>query len=377
MAKVAPRTGPPRSSGSRWRSLPAVRWGTLVLVLGAYAIASLEPFDWQVPKQLPNHAERTRDGWRFAAPGIVLAEPPHEWLEPARAAETLALALVVRPHSAAQSGPARIVTMSWDTHMRNLTLAQENADLVLRLRTQDTDLNGLRDGEPLARVRDVFGRARWVAIDLDIRPGQLTIAVDGRPAVVGALPPKVLETWHPAFGLALGNETTCDRPWLGEIRAAVVEAPGRKRDYAKAANARRPAMCWAIGYMPTLVPLRVFLVEDAIRNTLMYIPLGVLLGLMMRARARFALVRGVLAIVGVSVTFEITQLFVASRFPSIDDVLFNAAGGSLGLVLAALLTRRRRRCARSGLRHASQGHDLDVAEAGIDVVSDQRDAPSP
>jgi VanZ like family len=327
---------------------------------------------------VPNHAERTRDGWSFATPGIVLAEPPHDWLEPARAAETFALGLVVRPHSAAQSGPARIVTMSWDTHMRNLTLAQENADLVLRLRTQDTDLNGLRDGEPLARVRDVFGRPRWVAVDLDISPGQLTIAIDGRPAVVGALPPKVLKTWDPAFALALGNETTCDRPWLGEIRAAVVEAPGRKPTTPRPRMPRRPAACWAIGYMPTLVPLRVFLAEDAIRNTLMYIPLGVLFGLMMRARARVALARGVVAIVGVSVTFEITQLFVGSRFPSIDDVLFNAAGGSLGLVLAALLTRRRRRGSCSGLRHGSpQRYDLDVAEAGIDVVSDQRDAAPP
>jgi hypothetical protein len=216
---------------------------------------------------------------------------------------------------------------------------QENADLVLRLRTQDTDLNGLRDGEPLARIRDVFARARWVAVDLDIRPGQLAIAIDGRPAVVDALPPEVLQTWDPDFSLALGNETTCDRRWLGEIRTAVVEAPGIKRDYATAENVRRPASCWVIGYMPTLVPLRLFLVEDALRNTLMYIPLGVLFGLMLRSRARVAFARGVLAIVGVSVTFEITQLFVASRFPSIDDVLFNAVGGSLGLGLAGLLSR--------------------------------------
>ena len=45
------------------------------------------------------------DGWSFAAPGIVLAEPPHDWLEAARAAETLALSLLVRSRSAVQSGP--------------------------------------------------------------------------------------------------------------------------------------------------------------------------------------------------------------------------------------------------------------------------------
>ena len=340
MANAAPPTRTQNSVLSVWQTLPAVRWGTLALVLGVYAIASLEPFDWQIPRQVPNHAERTRDGWKFAAPGIVIAPPPHDWLEPARAAETFTLSLLVRSHSAAQSGPARIATMSWDTHIRNLTLAQENRDLVLRLRTQQTDLNGLLAGEPLARVRNAFGSARWLSIDLHIRPGQLTIAIDGRPAVVTGLPPAVLQTWDSVFSLALGNETTCDRPWLGEVRAAVVKVPGRARDYADAENVRRPTSCWVIGYMPTLVPLRLFLVEDAIWNTFMYIPLGVLLGLMMRWRRRRAFVRGLLLVVGISVTFEITQLFVASRFPSIDDVLFNAVGGSLGLTLALLLTGR-------------------------------------
>jgi hypothetical protein len=311
----------------------------LAVLLTGYAFASLEPFDWEVPRQVPNRAERIAEGWRFAAPGIVIAEPPHTWLEAASAAETLELALVVRPLSAAQSGPARILTMSRDAHMRNLTLAQEDDELVLRLRTEDTDLNGLRAGKPFARVHDVFDGATWVAIDLRIRPRQLTIAVDGRPALVAALPPAVVRTWQPSFSLALGNETTCDRPWLGEIRAAVVRAPGRERNYSDAENARVPASCWAMGYAPVLVPLRLFLVEDVIRNTLMYVPLGVLLGLMVRSASYRAAVGGLLLVLGVSTTFEIAQLFVASRFPSADDVLFNTIGGGVGLACALLLTR--------------------------------------
>ena len=345
MANAAPRTNPQRCFASVWQGVPALRWSVLVLVLGIYAFASLEPFEWRIPRQVPNHAERTQDGWSFAAPGIVIAGPPHDWLEAARAAETLALSVLVRSRSAVQSGPARILTMSWDTHMRNLTLAQENGDLVLRLRTQETDLNGLRAGEPLARVRDVFRGPRWRAIDLRIRPGRLTIEIDGEAAVVAELPPAVIGTWDPAFSLALGNETTCDRPWLGDIRAAVVTAPGRERDYADDGNVRRPASCWAIGYMPTLVPFRLFLVEDAVRNTFMYIPLGALFGLMMRCGRRIAFVRGLLCVIGVSVTFELAQLFSVSRFPSIDDVLFNALGGSLGLVLAVFLIRRPGRAA--------------------------------
>ena len=341
-ARAAHRPGRSRLRPSLWWTRPAVRWGTLAVGLGVYAIASLEPFDWEIPTRVENRAERAPAGWRFAAPGIVIAEPPHDWLAAASAAETLELSLVIRPLSPAQSGPARILTMSRDAHMRNLTIAQEDDDLVLRLRTEDTDLNGLLAGEPFARLEDVLRSRDWLSINLQIRPRQLTLALDGRPALSAALPPAVLRTWHPSFSLALGNETTCDRPWLGEVRAAVVKVPGRERNYADAGAMHAPAACWAMGYPPALVPFRLFLPEDAIRNTFMYAPLGLLLGLMVRSTGHAALCGGLLVILGVSVTFEVAQLFVASRFSSIDDTIYNTIGGGLGLALA-LWGRRRGR----------------------------------
>ena len=212
--------------------------------------------------------------------------------------------------------------------------ADEDDDLVLRLRTGETDLNGLRAGAPFARVRDVLRSAGWLRIDLQIRPGELTLAVDGQPALSAALPPAVVRTWHPSVGLALGNELTCERPWLGEIRAAVVRVPGRARDYADAGAAHAPAACWAMSYPPALVPFRLFLLQDVVRNTLMYAPLGLLLGLVMRAHGHAALFLGLLVIVGVSASFEAAQLFLASRFSAIDDLICNTIGGGLGLALA-------------------------------------------
>jgi hypothetical protein len=306
----------------------------LALVLSVYAIASLEPFDWQIPRQVPNHAGRTPDGWRFAASGIVVAEPPHDWLEAAGAAETLGLSLVVRSLAAVQSGPARILTMSRDAQFRNLTIAQEDDDLVLRLRTEDSDPNGLIAGAPFARLEGVFGGAGWLTIDLRLRPRQLTIALDGQTVLNAALPPAVVRTWQPWFSLALGNELTCDRPWLGEIRAAVVTAPDWMRDYAAAEAMHAPATCWTIRYLPALVPFRLFLPGDAIRNTLMYGPLGLLLGLMARSSSAAAFFGRLLVILGISVGFESAQLLVQSRFPAVDDVICNAIGGGLGLALA-------------------------------------------
>ena len=309
--------------------------------MALYGGLSLEPFDWEVPRRVPNHAEHLSDGgWRFAEPGIVTAPAPHDWLEAAQDAESLEISLIVRPLLTAQSGPARIFTLSRDTHLRNLTLGQEDDDLVVRLRTRDTDLNGIGANGAFARVEDVFQGGVWTRIDLRIEPGALSVSVDGEPALNAELPGAVLETWHSSLDLALGNEMTCDRPWLGEIKEAAIKAPGgRQRNYARARGVDVPSTCWVIGYPPAIVPFRLFLVADAARNVLMYLPLGFLVGVLLPSTSRRAFAGGLLVVLGVSVLLELAQLFVASRFTSIDDTIANAAGGALGLGLAFWLNR--------------------------------------
>ena len=63
----------------------------------------------------------------------------------------------------------------------------------------------------------------------------------------------------------------------------------------------------------------------------MYLPLGCLLGMMAHRRNWRSFTMLLLAIAGVSLTFETLQLLVPSRYPSIDDVIFNTAGGTLGV----------------------------------------------
>jgi VanZ like family len=323
---------------SAWRR-PAIRRVTLMAAFAIYACLSLEPFDWQLPRQQVNHAERLPEGWRFPESGIVIAAPPHPWLEAAQHAETIGVFLLVRPLFTVQSGPARILTISRDAHLRNLTIGQEDDDLVVRLRTEETDLNGLRTGEPVARVEDAFRAGNWVAIDLQIRPRELALAIDGERAVVVALPEAVLATWQRSLQLALGNETTCDRPWRGEIQKAVIEVAGEAIDYARRHDVEVPATCWVIGYPPVVVPFRLLFPQDIVRNVLMYLPLGCLLGLAIRPRSWRALVGGLLAILAVSASLEGAQMLVASRFTSVDDIICNTIGGGLGLGLSWWLVR--------------------------------------
>lgn len=332
-------TGRRWSIAASWRLWP-LRWAALAALLALYAVLSLQPYDWRIPWSLANGVVPLAEGWDFPAAGIVIAGPPRALLASARRAETLDVTLEVRPASIDQTGPARILSLSPDAYRRNLTLAQERRDLVVRLRSQDTDTNGLRDGKPMARLADVFEAGRWVTIELQLRPGRLTIAIDGVQELAAALPPVVLGSWNSRFGLALGNEMTCNRPWLGTIRKALITGPDDARDYALAGQADNPPHCSVTRHPPKLVPLYPLDRVDAVRNTLMYLPLGCLLGLLVATRSARTFGMLVMAVAGISVGFETAQLFLESRFPSIDDVIFNSLGGALGVWLGFWLAKR-------------------------------------
>jgi VanZ family protein len=332
-------------SPDRW-SIPglgqalALRWSALAVLLALYAVMSLEPFEWRFPSRVANGAIALADGWSFPTAGIVIADPPFDRLGKAIEAETLDVSLEVRPGATDQTGPARILSISQDAYRRNLTLAQDGDDLVLRLRSADTDRNGTRDGRPVARLADVLAVGEWVAIDLHLRPGRLTIAIDGVPKLSAALPAAVLATWDTSFGVAFGNEMTCDRPWLGDIRNAVIRGPDGETTYAEQSQVELPAACRPMRHPPKLVPLVPLNLRDALRNIAMYLPLGCLLGMMAHRHNRRTFGALVLAVAAVSLAFETAQLFIPSRFPSIDDLIFNSAGGALGVGLGFWLNRR-------------------------------------
>jgi VanZ like family len=335
-----------RPGAAAWQIVSALqvsltlRWSALAILLTIYTIFSLQPFAWRFPVHILNGATPIAGGWSFPIPGVVVAEPRHAWLKSAKRAESLELSLELRPQSSAQSGPARILTISDDIYSRNLMLAQDGDDLVLRLRSEDTSSNGVLDGRPVARVENVLQAGRWVGIDIGIHPGRLTIAIDGRQELEAVLPPAVLATWNSSFGLALGNEMTCNRPWLGEIRNPVITAPDGATIYAEPHQVERPASCWAVRHAPKLIPLVQLNLGDAVRNIVMYIPLGCLLGLIMRTRNVWTFGALLLTVAAVSGVFETAQLFVPRRFPSVDDLIFNTLGGALGLRVGFWLKRR-------------------------------------
>jgi hypothetical protein len=119
--------------------------------------------------------------WMAQHPPIAAAEPAHfsagNFLSTeVRAApmvkavvdtDNFTIAFTAATDQLDQGGPARIVTCSKNTLVRNFTLGQENTDLIVRLRTRASGSNG---SCPEWRVPNIFG---------DRDPHTLLVTYDG------------------------------------------------------------------------------------------------------------------------------------------------------------------------------------------------------
>lgn len=304
----------------------------VLLVPAAYALVTLFPFNWTAPTRLPNAAAwRPGGGIAFPQRGIARLDSAPAWIAYARERNRLELDLRVMPFLQDQGGPARIFTISEDTWHRNLTVGQDGSDLVIRLRTPWADTNGM----PNVRIPVVFQANAWVDLGIRVEPGILQVDIGGNPQLRRVLPPAPLQGWDPTYRLALGNELTYDRPWLGEIQHAIVRTGDLEVDYAAPGSPLvAPAGFLAYNKTPILVPFQELETLDAILNLVFYVPLGLLFGALTRRHVSGRWWLALLATLAVTVTLETLQLFVPDRQPSIDDVLFNTAGGLMGILLA-------------------------------------------
>lgn len=327
------------------RPLAIVAIQTAIIV---YAILLLWPYDF-TGAHFGNGAEATLNGGvSFQKPGIAVAQKPLTWLMPAVQSQELDLSLRFRSSIANQTGPARLVTLSKDTFTRNLTIAQDGADLTLRLRLPKTDDNGLIDKQPILRIPNVFPTKDWVHLQISIRPDALRVTKDGEVLLRDALPARALEGWDLAHKLALGNEHSLSRPWIGEIQSARIRSGDVTTiDYALPETLRLPAVIVISAKPPKLIPFKNLNAKDALANILLFVPFGVLLGVFIRDAGGgpprwYLAFGGVLLIVLVSASFETLQIFVPPRAPSIDDFIFNIGGGTLSLLVVVFARFRDR-----------------------------------
>ncbi|MCL5883931.1 MAG: VanZ family protein [Deltaproteobacteria bacterium] len=120
----------------------------------------------------------------------------------------------VKPSDTIQGGPARILSYSFDPWLRNFTLGQEGSDLLLRLRTTKTNLDG---SNPEFLVENIFAHNKMshVVVSYDFK--QLTVHQNGTLRLRSLSPGGNFDNWDLTYPLLIGNENTGNRPWRGFV----------------------------------------------------------------------------------------------------------------------------------------------------------------
>ena len=139
-------------------------------------------------------------------------------IDAVKASDELTIEAWITPANTTQSGPARIVTLSRDPYYRNFTLGQQSDTYDVRLRTTETSYNGRPSlstpygslANQLTHVvytRDVFGATKLYLNGALVASG--TVGGD-------------CSVWDDYYALALANELTEDRPWLGTYHMVAI-----------------------------------------------------------------------------------------------------------------------------------------------------------
>ncbi|MCZ6671356.1 MAG: VanZ family protein [Verrucomicrobia bacterium] len=313
--------------------------GRLLLILGfiCYIIFALYPFDWDPPRGVTNGAEFLQNGnLSFRTAGILCGTRTPEWTKLAMETGGLTVDLRVRTYKISQTGPRRIFTQSLDIVKWNITVGQCEEALVVRLYSPDeTEIRLLEFVIP-----DVFEVDVWRDISVHVNRNRLTVDLEGVEVYDQALPWKdPLAYWNKNYKVALGNEHSGRRAWLGEIASVKVRIGEFEYDQLRSEEMHLPAYFWSARSAPTIgsaVQIHFYrnLLRDYIANFICFLPLGFLIAA--RGSGRGQLLRAILICGFASLGIEVAQICFVHSFPSIYDWGLNTAGATTGAVLALL-----------------------------------------
>ena len=148
-----------------------------------------------------------------ASSAITSVEPARKVLAAIKQSGALTIEVWLKPADLQQSGPARIVTLSSDPGLRNVTLGQDGSKWDVRLRTTTTSPNGIPS---VATPENVVKAELSHVVYCRDKTGTARIIVNGKQVVTQPVNGD-LSGWSDDFRLSLGNELTGDRPWRGEL----------------------------------------------------------------------------------------------------------------------------------------------------------------
>lgn len=179
-------------------------------------------------------------GLRINEATLIQADQPAlKIIQSCRATNELTIEAWIRfePEQVDQRGPARIVTLSNGAKNRYFTLGHEkDQNYVVRLRVEDaTDSNGLllpdEKTPPIATNSESIKAGLTHLAFTRQANGEMRFFINGQEAASNTVPNNLFpinqergQNRDPdqTFRFALANETTNDRPWLGEYRLVAI-----------------------------------------------------------------------------------------------------------------------------------------------------------
>ncbi|MEW8140655.1 MAG: LamG domain-containing protein [Candidatus Thiodiazotropha endolucinida] len=128
----------------------------------------------------------------------------------------------VVPANVTQEGPARIISYSAGTDVRNFTLGQTLYNYNYLHRSSTTDGNGEPAHSSADDDEDLQATEQHVVATFDPENGR-RLYVDGVfTDDLDETEPGNLNDWDNSYALVLGNEASSDRPWAGKIRLLAI-----------------------------------------------------------------------------------------------------------------------------------------------------------
>ena len=316
---------------------PRRRWPLLIVVCALIA-AAFAPFTpgFEGPYWARNQARFEEGTLHLSEPSIVRTRGAPAWLTPAIEHDGFELDLEVRSADGQQSGPARILTLSRDWYARNLMVAQEGENLLVRLRRPGSDL----DGSPPLVARSVFGddsvaRGAWHRVKLQVGPAGIAFTVDGERYATEAPPSRpLLEDWDPGYPLSLGDELTRSRAFAGALRRATISIGERSFNLLDDGTLEQPSGFWEIPERARNMleldrgPTSLFWIW----HCAVFVPFGLALACARRRPPTWIL--AVSIAVPLSLLLELGKLLFEGRHPSLLHVVPDAIGTLIGVSIA-------------------------------------------
>lgn len=275
----------------------------------------------------------------FPAPGLGLSNQAPHWLRGALERNAMEVKLELRTSDTEQE-EACIFSLADDTGESYFSLGQNKEHLVVRWRSPALTGTRLRS----AYVGKVFNSPNWKELHVHLDHETLRVSVNGKVAAQRPVGPNPFPAWQPQARVTVGNRIEFHEPWRGEFRSLLAGsgeqwddllAPGAlafPSPYTFVSSDRTRHLFSLVSLTPTRA-----IIKDWIINTLGFIPLGALIVLSFPGRLR--VLTATAACLAVSLTIELTQIYLPWRVPSLQDLLLNTVGGLIGAVLAGAWLR--------------------------------------